>query len=84
MRTCAGGRSTAYDIMRRTSSESAGSQRSSMTLKQKWLPLSTSLSTRNSPFMSSASCLEMASPSPVPPYDRVVEESTCTKKRSGV
>ena len=41
------------------------------------LPLPTSLSTHSRPPILCTSCDEMASPSPVPPYLRVVEASSC-------
>ncbi len=42
------------------------------------LPLPGTLLTETCPPISSVSCLEMASPSPVPPYLRVVEASACS------
>ena len=48
-------------------------------VNQKVEPWPGTLSTPTSPPMSSASLREMASPSPVPPYLRVVEVSACWK-----
>ncbi|KAF5055013.1 hypothetical protein DSECCO2_382030 [anaerobic digester metagenome] len=48
-------------------------------MKKKDVPLFTSLSTQILPPMSSTSFLEMASPRPVPPNSRVVEESAWAK-----
>jgi len=48
-------------------------------LRVKVLPTLGSLVTRTLPPMRMASCLVMASPSPVPPYLRVVELSACEK-----
>ena len=39
-------------------------------------------STSTEPPIIAASCLQMASPRPVPPYFRVVEASACTKGRT--
>ena len=49
------------------------------TVNQKVLPAPGSLSTPISPPIAATSWREMASPSPVPPYLRVVEESACEK-----
>ncbi len=43
------------------------------------LPLPGSLASEILPFISSHNCLHIASPSPVPPYSRVVDASTCEK-----
>ena len=48
-------------------------------VNQKVEPLPGSLSTPISPPICSTSCLQIASPRPVPPYLRVVEPSACTK-----
>mmetsp|Transcript_95792 Transcript_95792/g.139923 ORF Transcript_95792/g.139923 Transcript_95792/m.139923 type:complete len:214 (+) Transcript_95792:2562-3203(+) len=55
-------------------------RRWNMALNQKTEPLPSLLSTPIVPFISSANCFEIASPSPVPPYVRVVDESTCEKR----
>src|ERR1700722_16123689 len=52
--------------------------RPSSAVNQKHEPWSGVLSTPIRPPMRSASCRQMASPSPVPPYLRVVELSACT------
>ena len=49
---------------------------SSTAVNQKVEPFPSSLTTPISPPISSASCLETASPNPVPPYLRVIEAST--------
>ena len=49
----------------------------SRAVNQNVLPRPSSLSTPMAPPIISASCLEIASPSPVPPYFRVVELSAC-------
>ena len=54
-------------------------RRVSGTVNQKVLPTPSSLSTPISPPIAATSWREMASPSPVPPYLRVVEESACEK-----
>lgn len=50
-----------------------------MKLKLKVEPVPTTDSAQQSPPMSCARDLEMASPRPVPPCDRVIELSTCEK-----
>ncbi|MNV54969.1 hypothetical protein D3C71_1471850 [compost metagenome] len=57
------------------------SPRPSRAVNQKVLPWPGVLSTPTSPPISPASFLEMASPSPVPPYLRVVEVSACSNDR---
>ena len=47
-------------------------------VNQNVLPLPNSLSTPTSPPINFASCFEIASPSPVPPYCRVVVVSACS------
>src|SRR5690242_18774927 len=49
---------------------------SNFAVNQKRLPTAGSLSTPISPPSSSTSCLEIESPSPVPPYFRVLDPST--------
>ena len=51
----------------------------SRAVKPNVLPLPGLLCTETWPPINSVSCLEIANPSPVPPYLRVVEASACSK-----
>ena len=53
---------------------------SSGTVKENTLPLPTPLSTRMHPPISSTRRFEIVSPSPEPPYLRVVDESACVNR----